>query len=59
MKYIDPSKNGIIIVGPYRGLNKNLVKFNNSLKEIQNLSGWPVFADPLSGGKFRFKRSYR
>jgi len=49
MKYIDPSKSGIIIVGPYRGLNQNLVKFNNSLKKIQNLTGWPVFADPLSG----------
>jgi len=49
MKYIDLSKNGIIIVGPYRGLNKNLIKFNNSLKDIQNLTGWPVFADPLSG----------
>ncbi len=49
IKYIDPSKTGIIIVGPYRGLNQNLVKFNNSLKKIQNLTGWPVFADPLSG----------
>ncbi len=49
LKNIDLSKAGIIIVGPYRGLNKNLVKFNNSLKYLQNLTGWPVFADPLSG----------
>jgi len=48
-KHIDVSKSGIIIVGPYRGLNKNLNKFNKSLKDIQNLTGWPVFADPLSG----------
>ena len=43
------SETGIIIIGPYRGLNKNLIKFNNSLKIIQEFSGWPVFADPLSG----------
>tara|TARA_Y100001978_G_scaffold202872_1_gene225504 strand:- start:531 stop:2294 length:1764 start_codon:yes stop_codon:yes gene_type:complete len=49
MKNIDLTKNGIIIVGPYRGLNKNLIKFNNSLKNIHDLTGWPVFADPLSG----------
>ena len=49
LKNIDLSKSGIIVVGPYRGLNKNLFEFNNSLKEIQNLTGWPVFADPLSG----------
>ena len=49
LKNIDLSKAAIIIVGPYRGLNKNLVKFNNSLKYLQNLTGWPVFADPLSG----------
>ncbi len=49
IKYIDLSKTGIIIVGPYRGLNQNLIKFNNSLKKIQHFTGWPVFADPLSG----------
>ena len=49
MKYIDLSKTGIIIAGPYRGSNQNLIKFNNSLKKIQYLTGWPVFADPLSG----------
>ena len=46
---IDLSKTGLIIVGPYRGLNKNLIEFNNSLRDIHDLTGWPIFADPLSG----------
>ena len=43
------SKTGIIIVGPYQGSSKDLLKFNNAIEEIQNISGWPIFADPVSG----------
>ena len=40
---------GIIIVGPYQGSIKDLKEFNNALEKIQDLSGWPIFADPCSG----------
>ena len=43
------SASGIIIVGPYRGSSEDLNEFNNALEEIQNLTGWPIFADPISG----------
>ena len=42
---------GIIIVGPYRGSNLDLNLFNDSLEKIQNFTGWPIFADPISGVK--------
>tara|TARA_Y100001968_G_scaffold331773_1_gene387609 strand:+ start:7029 stop:8813 length:1785 start_codon:yes stop_codon:yes gene_type:complete len=46
---IDLSKAGIIIVGPYQGSTKDINEFNKALEKLQNLSGWPVFADPCSG----------
>ena len=46
---IDINKSGIIIAGPYQGSIKNLKDFNNALKRMQDLSGWPIFADPCSG----------
>ncbi|ABM71881.1 Menaquinone biosynthesis protein [Prochlorococcus marinus str. MIT 9515] len=46
---LDLSNSGIIIVGPYQGSIKDLVSFNNSLEKIQSITGWPVFADPVSG----------
>ena len=45
----DLLKRGIIIVGPYEGSSKDLLNFNNALKEIQDLTGWAIFADPISG----------
>ncbi len=50
-KTIDLKKTGLIIVGPYRGSTNNLSEFNKSLELLQNISGWPVFADPISGVK--------
>ncbi len=47
--YLNPSKKGIIFVGPWRGANKNLKEFRNTVKEFQFFTGWPVYADPLSG----------
>jgi len=49
IKQIDFNSSGLIIVGPYRGSTKDLLLFNKSLAIIQKLTGWPVFADPVSG----------
>ncbi len=46
---LDPFSLGIIIVGPWRGKAKQLVSFKIALKKWQKLTGWPIFADPLSG----------
>ena len=46
---LDFNKPGIILVGPYQGSINDLNSFNNSLKKLQEISGWPVFADPVSG----------
>ncbi len=46
---INFTKPGLIIVGPYRGALNDLLEFNNSLEKLQKLTGWPVFADPVSG----------
>ncbi len=46
---LDPFLLGIIIVGPWRGKANQLVSFRIALKKWQKLTGWPIFADPLSG----------
>ena len=46
---IDPYSPGIVVAGPWRGLAKDLKSFNDALRNWQAISGWPVFADPLSG----------
>ncbi len=46
---INLSKPGIIVVGPYQGSIKDLDSFNVALEKIQAITGWPVFADPVSG----------
>ena len=48
-KRINLSNPGIIIVGPYQGSTKDLDSFNSALKKLQDITGWPVFADPVSG----------
>ncbi len=40
---------GVIIVGPWRGSNLGLPSFKDALRKFQKLTGWPIFADPLSG----------
>ncbi len=42
-------KPGIILAGPFQGSINNLSSFNKSLEKIQEITGWPVFADPASG----------
>ena len=54
-KFLEISKNlnldesGIILVGPYQGSINDLPSFNKSLEKLQEITGWPVFADPVSG----------
>ena len=48
-KRINLSNPGIIIVGPYQGSTKDLFSFNSALKKLQEITGWPVFVDPVSG----------
>ena len=45
---LDPLRPGVVIAGAWRGLSKDLFAFQQSLREWQALSGWPVLADPLS-----------
>ena len=37
------------MVGPYQGSINDLSSFNKSLELLQEITGWPVFADPVSG----------
>ncbi len=46
---IDPSKKGLILAGPWRGNDNSLPEFRDSIKDFQLITGWPIFADPLSG----------
>jgi len=46
---LDPFSLGIIIVGPWRGKAKQLASFRIALNKWQKLTGWAIFADPLSG----------
>jgi len=48
-KSLNLGKSGIILVGPYQGSINELSSFNKSLKKLQEITGWPVFADPVSG----------
>ena len=46
---ININKSGLILAGPYQGSINEINLFNKSLKKIQEITGWPVFADPVSG----------
>ena len=48
-KRINISNPGIIFVGPYQGSTRDLDSFNSALKKLQEITGWPVFVDPVSG----------
>ena len=48
-KNLNIDKPGIILAGPFQGSINNLSSFNKSLEKIQEITGWPVFADPASG----------
>ncbi len=46
---LDPSKPGVIIVGPWRGNRQKLQSFQKALRTWHSICGWPLFLDPLSG----------
>ena len=48
-KRIKISNPGIIFVGPYQGSTRDLDSFNSALRKLQEITGWPVFVDPVSG----------
>ena len=48
-KSLNLDESGIILVGPYQGSINDLTTFNKSLERLQEITGWPVFADPVSG----------
>ncbi|ABO17256.1 2-succinyl-5-enolpyruvyl-6-hydroxy-3-cyclohexene-1-carboxylic-acid synthase [Prochlorococcus marinus] len=48
-KIFNLDESGIILVGPYQGSVNDLSSFNKSLEQLQEITGWPVFADPVSG----------
>ena len=48
-KSLNLSNPGIIIVGPFQGSIRDLDSFNAALEQIQAITGWPVFVDPVSG----------
>ncbi len=50
-KKLDPFKEGIIIVGPYRGKANQLSSFRKALHRWHTITGWPILADPLAGIK--------
>ena len=45
---LDPGLPGLILAGPWRGQPKNLYGFQKTIFDWQKISGWPIFADPLS-----------
>ena len=46
---LDHGKPGVIVIGPWRGNEAQLEEFKRVIYSWQNLSKWPIFADPLSG----------
>ncbi len=46
---LDVSSPGIVLVGPWRGSPEKIIGFRKALSSWYELTGWPIFADPLSG----------
>ena len=46
---LNPDQPGAVVVGPWRGPASALKPFAEALRRWQCRSGWPVFADALSG----------
>ena len=49
LSLLDPHRPGVVVAGPWRGTAAALARFAGSLVRWQELSGWPVLADGLSG----------
>ncbi|KGG12303.1 MULTISPECIES: 2-succinyl-5-enolpyruvyl-6-hydroxy-3-cyclohexene-1-carboxylic-acid synthase [Prochlorococcus] len=52
---LDASHPGIVIAGPWRGSPRKLKNYQKCLERWHEISGWPIFADPLSGISFTQK----
>ncbi|MFM7674830.1 MAG: 2-succinyl-5-enolpyruvyl-6-hydroxy-3-cyclohexene-1-carboxylic-acid synthase [Synechococcus sp.] len=46
---LDPDQPGVVVAGPWRGTPQGFPSFLAALRRWQERSGWPVFADALSG----------
>ncbi|MBM5790230.1 MAG: 2-succinyl-5-enolpyruvyl-6-hydroxy-3-cyclohexene-1-carboxylic-acid synthase [Cyanobacteria bacterium M_surface_10_m1_298] len=46
---LDPDQPGVVVVGPWRGRAAAFPAFAEAVLRWQQRSGWPVFADALSG----------
>jgi len=46
---LDPDQPGVVVVGPWRGSAAAFPAFAEAVRRWQQRSGWPVFADALSG----------
>jgi 2-succinyl-5-enolpyruvyl-6-hydroxy-3-cyclohexene-1-carboxylate synthase len=46
---LDPDAPGVVVAGPWRGSSDTFAGFVAALRRWQERSGWPVFADALSG----------
>ena len=45
---LDPRREGVVVAGPWRGLNSDLEGYRLALAEWLERSGWPLLADPLA-----------
>ena len=45
---LDPDRPGVVVAGPWRGLDQHRSAFADALRRWQMRSGWPVLVDPLS-----------
>ena len=45
---LDPSRPGVVIAGPWRGLAKDLTVYQQAVRSWLLCSGWPLLADPLA-----------
>jgi len=45
---LDPSRPGVVIAGPWRGLSQDLSVYQQAVRAWLVCSGWPLLADPLA-----------
>jgi 2-succinyl-5-enolpyruvyl-6-hydroxy-3-cyclohexene-1-carboxylate synthase len=45
---LDPSRPGVVIAGPWRGLAQDLSAYQRAVRSWLECSGWPLWADPLA-----------
>mgnify|MGYP007000467246 len=45
---LDPSRPGVVIAGPWRGLSQDLSVYQQAVRAWLVCSGWHLLADPLA-----------